>query len=71
MSNDLIKAPTGRNLNRSQLAKLDRMASSPEREAVVTGWSEDMRGPFITLVDGTEKVLAATGFLRNRSTEMR
>jgi hypothetical protein len=63
-------SPTGRNLNAKQHAKLDRMAEGLDPEAIVTGWSEDQRGPFITLGNGEEKVLSSTGFLRIRTAGM-
>lgn len=61
----------GRNLTPKQHAKLDRMAEGLDPNAIVTGWSEDRRGPFITTGDGTEKVLGATGFLSARTDGMR
>jgi len=61
------KAPNGRNLNQKQHAKLDRMAEGLDPEAVVTGWSEDVQGPFITSGDGTELVLASNGHTRKRT----
>ena len=63
--NDLIKATTGRNLTKKQTAKLDRMAEA-DPTAVVTGWSNDFSGPFITDGAGVEKVLPVNGHLRNR-----
>lgn len=67
MSASGTTSPQGRNLNPKQHAKLDRMAAGLDAGAIVTGWSEDFRGPFITMSNGDEKVLAATGFLRNRN----
>lgn len=70
MSANGTTSPQGRNLNEKQHAKLDRMAEGLDPEAIVTGWSEDARGPFITQGNGDEKVLSATGYLRSRTAGM-
>lgn len=67
MNQSMNRSPQGRNLNAKQHAKLDRMAEGLDPEAIVTGWSEDVQGPFITSGDGTELALASNGHTRKRT----